>query len=243
MQLHSKKIHLALLVLAPFGLWAACGGGGNGDPTAVNGNRASQATLAGQFLASCPSSTAIIQSFTGALPITLGQAPTVGSVLVNGNPNDIPVIGGLVPSLGNPSQLTAISASKAEGMLPGAGIPTSLPVIGTAPVTCGTVPVSTLPDPTHAPGLVPVFNQAGDLRGVVLATVGNPPSGAPNVSGLGLPPGTTTLPDPFASVVAQILAVLPLPTPTPTSPPATRTPGPSPTPTATPTSIIPVPPL
>ena len=84
-------------------------------------------------------------------------------------------------------------------------------MIGDAPVSCSDValPTGSLPDPTSVLGLVPVFNDAGDPVGLVLATVGDLQNGSlPSPSDISLPIGTDTLPAPLASTVTSLLSLL-----------------------------------
>lgn len=228
-----KSSFLSGSMVAPLLLWAACGGGGGGggDPTGVDDNELSSAPLVGQFLAECPDATATIDGFVAQSPLA-GEAedlPASGDVLASGDPDTIEVIGGLVPAAGNPDDLEAISADEAMAMIPPSGLSGSLPVLGQAPVTCGDLPVliGQLPDPTNAPGLVPVFDPDGDPVGVVLVTVGEAQA---TIESLGLPVGVDTLPEPFPATIAQLLVTLgPLmPTPTPTGSGAQPTPTPTP---------------
>ncbi len=212
------KFKFLALGVAPITLLVACGGSGGGPGASVDQSgvtsQIANVPIAGQFLADClDSGTAVITSFVEQSPLSgvTGSLPTAEDVLAMGDPNNIPVIGGLVPSSGLSTDMIPISIDDALAMIPTSGLPVSLPVIGDAPVSCSDValPTGSLPDPTSVLGLVPVFNDAGDPVGLVLATVGDLQNGSlPSPSDISLPIGTDTLPAPLASTVTSLLSLL-----------------------------------
>jgi hypothetical protein len=222
--------------VTPFVFWLACSGGSSGHTpsTRIDQNESENVPMAGQFLADCPSSAAIVDAFVAASPLELpeGDVPTIGELLVSGDANDVPVIGGIAPTDLDPEQLESISAADAEDLLPAGGIPANVPALG-APVTCSDLPDLDPPTPTDAIGLIPVFDENGDVVAVVVAAVANPEDAdVPNT--VDLPDGVDVLPDPLPETIATLLALLPVPTETPS---ATNTPDTSPTPTETPSCV------
>jgi hypothetical protein len=221
------------LFVTLFPLWAACGGGG-GDK-AADSTRVEEAALdgvpvIGQFLADCRDGIGWIDGFAAADPLSVGSGslPQAREVLASGDPDTIPVIGGLVPEASGGSGLEPIGIDETLARIPPEGLSGTLPVVARAPVSCGDLPrpPQSLPDPTDAAGLIVLLDENGLPAGVILATV----SGAlSDPSDVGLPQGSGTLPEPFASTVAQVLSLLGSLSPTPA-------PSPSPTPTPTPGS-------
>lgn len=211
-----QKKFVGLLGVSPLALLVACsggGGGGTGVESSALTSAVSDVPVAGQFLAECvETGTAVIEGFVqeSPLPIDLGDVPSIDTVLAAGDPDQIPVIGGLVPDAGDPSTLVPISIDEALSMIPTTGLPADLPTIGAAPVSCSDValPSDELPIPTDAVGLVPVFDEAGDPVALVLATVGEAQGSLPDVTDVELPADTDTLPEPFGSTVGSILSLL-----------------------------------
>lgn len=219
--MYGRKIRFSALSVAPIALLVACGGGGGGGEIGSNASQSgltsqiANVPVAGQFLADCLNGTAVINDFVAQSPLSgaTGSLPSAQDVLASGDPNAIPVIGGLVPSSEVPTDLVPISADDALAMIPSGDLPVDLTVVGNAPVTCSDValPESELPDPTSVLGLVPVFNEAGDPVSLVLATVGDVQSGSvPSPSDIALPSGTDTLPDPLGSTISSLLSLLDL---------------------------------
>ena len=227
---------LSGVLMVPFALWACGGGGGGtspggGESTGVVGSSVSEAPVAGQFLADCPADTAMIDGFAPdlSIPGDGSDLPSVGEVLTSGDADAIPVIGGVLQLDENlPAEVQSLDADEALAMIPAGGLSGSLPVLGTAPVTCGDFPALDPSDPSLAPGLVPVFDPNGEVIGVILATLG----GDDDVIDVGVPGGV--LPAEFEAVVGTLLEILgtvaPQPSPTPTSGGSEPTPTPTPQP-------------
>jgi hypothetical protein len=218
--LRTKSI-FTVLAASPLTMLVACSGGGGGSGTAAEQTTALTSAIedvpvAGQFLAECTDAgVALIDGFVGELPLPEAPAglPTAEDVLAMADPNMIPVIGGLVPGGVVPGDLVPISIEDTLEMIPTEGLPTDLPVIGFGSVSCSDValPEGELPDPTDALGLVTVFDDAGVPVALVLATVGQVQNGGlPEVTDVGLPVGTDTLPEPLGSTVGSLLGLLDL---------------------------------
>ncbi|MGH7822392.1 MAG: hypothetical protein ACREQ9_21725, partial [Candidatus Binatia bacterium] len=190
-----------------------CNGSGGSGPgtsqTELDEEEASQAPASGQFLADCQEDgTAVIDEFVAGLGIELPEElPTAEEVFASGDPNDVPVVGGLVPDALDPDALESVSAEDAEEMLPAGGLPVDLPIVGLAQVSCSDAPIS-LEDPEHAIGTVPVFDEDGDPVGLVLLTVEDVAGTGPAVDDVSLDDELDALPEPFASTIATILALL-----------------------------------
>ena len=212
--LRSKSFLSGIAGATSLAMLAACGGGGSGTATEASTSAltdlVSEVPVAGEFLADCTvTGFAMIDEFVGGLPLPDAPVdlPDVESVLANADANDIPVIGGLVPSdelLGD--GLVPVSVDDVLAMIPAGGLPAGLPVSATIPVSCSDLASTDLPVPTDALGLIPVFDANGDVVAVILATVSELQNAAP--TDLGLPFGTDTLPEPLGSTVATLLGVL-----------------------------------
>ncbi|MGH7857637.1 MAG: hypothetical protein ACREQY_09935, partial [Candidatus Binatia bacterium] len=154
--LHGKFIRF-VIGASPLALLVACSGGGGGSGTAEETTALTSAVeevpVAGQFLADCTNQgVALINDFIESAPLPEAPVdlPTAEDVLAIADPNAIPPIGGLVPGGVIPGDLVPISLDDALAMIPTGGLDEELPVIGTANITCSTLPLPAdeLPDPT-----------------------------------------------------------------------------------------------
>ena len=232
-----KHSSISVVTAASFALWTACGGSGssggpiggnNPNPTGVNQSALADVPVVGQFLATCPDPTAMIDSFVAGLPLPAEAAalPSASDALESGDPDTIPVIGGFIPDEANPDQLDALDVDETLAMIPVAGLSGDVPVVGTIAIVCGSVALlpAELGNPTSAPGLIAIFDENGVPVGVILATAGVPTGGTPDVVDVGLP-DTGLLPDELASAVEDLLALLGLPGDPEPTPSGTPTPG------------------
>ncbi|MGH7857769.1 MAG: hypothetical protein ACREQY_10605 [Candidatus Binatia bacterium] len=217
----------------PVLLLVACGGGGggagggNGSPSLDGGGSdagggpepagsgsltgaASVIPIAGELLATClDTGVALIEGFVSSSPVPLDEAPAVSDVLALGDPDLIPVIGGLQAS-GVLGSLAPIDVDQALAQIPVAGLPGDLPVVGLAPVACSGLPTS-IPDaldPGEAIGLVLIFDASGYPFGVLLATVGSAAGSPPTITDVTLPGTGEVLPQSLVSAVEPLVSSL-----------------------------------
>ena len=216
--LYAHRKVFAILAALPLGLLGACGAGGTsgtGVSSSALSEVASEVPVAGQFLADCTEDgLALIRDFEGALPVPEppAEVPAIGDVLALGDPDAIPVIGGLEPPALPEGDLAPTDLDSALSMLPLTGVPAGLPVVGLVPVTCDDVPLplDELPEPTDALGLIPVFDAGGDPVALVLAVVGQPSPGTPDVTDVALPDPDALLPEPLGGAVGTLVSALDL---------------------------------
>lgn len=221
-----------IAVVGSVALLAACGGGGGGSslPSTSNLPTDVKSTLltipvAGEIVADCADTgtgqiNSIVDTVDALTPSGLpADLPTLSDVLGAVPSAPPPVIAGLVPDT---SGLSPIDVSSVAALLPG-GLPTDLPVIDQLSAVCSDL-VSALPsgvttdpsalfdalgDPTQVIGVLPVFDAANEVVGVVIATVpsGLLPGGTPPL------PGLPTVPD-LSSLAPIDPATLPVVGPT-----------------------------
>lgn len=208
------------MLVVPFLLLAACGGGGGGsddgspiDDPSPDGSTAAPLTdaasgvpVVGEIVADCVDTgvglvdTLIdaVSDLTGdTLPIAI---PHLSDIVDLADLSSIPVIGGLVPTLGG--DLAPISLEDLLAELPIGTSLGDLPVIGQLPVVCSSLVdllppgaitdpatlLATLGDPSNALGLIPVLDGEGNPVSLILASL---PSGLAG-GGLGGIPGLPT---------------------------------------------------
>lgn len=182
--------NIALTLTVAFGTAFAVGCGDDNGTSGVGQSSAGLTSsiedvpVVGQLLSDClDTGLAISDAFSVGTPLEgeLSDLPSLEEVLANADTSTVPVLGGFIPDPGDPTVLLPIGTDAVQEQL--AGTPLGdLPVDASVPVVCSQVPVPTedLPNPTEALGVLPIFDEAGDPVGLVLATVNDVQSGAPS---------------------------------------------------------------